>query len=121
MGIQEQVHEKFKVFVGSSVDELNDQISAFTTGGHVAAKSIGVEYLESAGKLVLSLGYQDGNGYRSHLTWQSVGAFDPGSSASCDQLADALTKAAGSAGNVICHELFVTGSGEATAVFLAYS
>jgi hypothetical protein len=121
MAVSEQVHDKFKVFVGSSVEELDSQVRAFTGGGTIAAKSIGVEFLESKGKLVLSLGYQEGAGYATKLLSRAVGVLDAGSEASLRTLETSLAEVASTSGSVICHELYVTGSGEVTAVFLAHS
>lgn len=115
-----QVHDQFKVFVGSSIDELDSHVLQFTAKADVAAKSIGVEFLESKGVLVLSLGYatSDEDGYAARLTALPVGRFDAGSAASIAELEAKLARGAAAAGDVICHELYVEGGGEATAVFL---
>lgn len=119
MSIQQQVHDRFKVFVGDSVEALNAQVTAFTAGATVAAKSIGVEYLESKGSLVLSLGYcDDAEGYAARLSAKSVGVHDLGSPESLAALESALSDAASAAGDVICHELYVTETDEVHAVFL---
>jgi len=121
MAIQQQVHEKFKVFVGSSIADLSSQVADFTSGASIAAKSIGVEFLEAKGTLVLSLGYRDDEtGYEAKLSAQSAGILDFDSAASIAALEAALAKGAAS-GDVICHELYVTGSGEAFTVFLSKS
>jgi hypothetical protein len=122
MPVQEQVHYKFKVFVGSSVEELDRQIQSFTSNGSLAPKSIGVEYLESRDKLVLSLGYRDDEaGYATRLLSKSAGTVDVDSSDSLSALESALESVAEAAGTIICHELFVKGNGEVHAVFLAQS
>jgi hypothetical protein len=122
MAVQEQVHYKFKVFVGSSVGDLDKQIQAFTSGGQVAPKSIGVEYLESKDRLVLSLGYRDDEaGYATHLLTQSAGTINVESADSLASLSRTLEGVAEKAGAIICHELFVKANGEVHAVFLAQS
>jgi hypothetical protein len=120
MAIQEQVHYKFKVFVGSSVADLDSQVQAFTSASTVAAKSIGVEYVETKSKLVLSLGYRDDEpGYAAHLLSEAAGSVDVDSADSLAKLESTLEGVASTVGSVICHELYVTGSGEVYAVFLA--
>ncbi len=120
MAIQQQVHDKFKVFVGSSIEDLSSQVAQFTSGSTIAAKSIGVEFLEAASALVVSLGYRDDEtGYGAKLSAKSAGVLDFGSAASIAALEAALSEGAASSGDVICHELYVTGSGEAFTVFLS--
>ena len=120
MAIQQQVHDKFKVFVGGSVDEIGAQVEAFTASATVSAKSIGVEYLEGKGKLVLSLGYcDDAEGYAAKLLSRSAGTLDLDQPDSIATLESTLSEAAEAAGDVICHELYVTDAGEVHAVFLA--
>ncbi len=119
MAIQQQVHNSFKVFVGRSVEELDAQVSAFTSAATISAKSIGVEYLESKGTLVLSLGYcDDPEGYAVRLLSRSAGILDLDQKTSIETLEKALSEAASAAGDVICHELYVTDTGEVHTVFL---
>jgi hypothetical protein len=59
--ITQQVHSKFKVFVGElapdkTIGRLARDVSAFASTHKIAAKSIGVEYLESLRRLVVTLG-----------------------------------------------------------------
>jgi hypothetical protein len=59
------------------VAALAPQLEQFVQERGVAAKSIGVEFLESARKLVLTLGYrEDEEGYPVRLTSRSVGRVD---------------------------------------------
>jgi hypothetical protein len=56
--IAEQVHGKFKVFAGAlnaddTIGALAEEISGFVRDSKAAAKSIGVEYLESAERLII--------------------------------------------------------------------
>lgn len=117
----EQVHQRFKVFTGSlaggGLDALAREVEQFASG-RVAAKSIGVEYLESASRLVLTLGYRDDEaGYPIRLSSRSLGVVD-----SLDDLGDLeqrMASAAGDLAGVLCHELFVTDSNEFVMVFMA--
>lgn len=122
-GVQEQVHARFKVFTGQAntddaVDGVLAQVERFVSERRIAAKSIGVEYLEAAGRLVFTLGYrEDEPPYEVRITRQSLGKVD-----SLDDLSGLehrMAAAAASLTNVICHELFVTLEGEFVMVFMA--
>jgi hypothetical protein len=124
--VQAQVHSKFKIFVSplkvfsyfEALPLLEAEVEAFTRNGTVAAKSLGVEYLEGRGQLVLSLGYRDDEpGYPVKITTCPLGKLDidPAS------LERAVVKAAASVANPICHELFAAGpNGEFTLVLLSH-
>jgi hypothetical protein len=123
--VQAQVHSKFKIFVSplnvsysEALSLLEAEVEAFTRNGTVAAKSLGVEYLEGRGQLVLSLGYRDDEpGYPVKITTCPLGKLDidPAS------LERAVAKAAASVANPICHELFAAGpNGEFTLVLLSH-
>ncbi|HYH80287.1 MAG TPA: hypothetical protein VEX86_10830 [Longimicrobium sp.] len=118
--VEAQIHHKFKVFTGSGADvgQLGMQAEAFVRERQVAAKSIGVEYLEGAGKLVLTLGYRDDEpGYEVRISSRSVGVVD-----GLDDLGGLearMGEAAGNLAGVLCHELFVTDAGEFVMVFMA--
>src|SRR6476661_6189883 len=61
--IEQQVHGQFKLFSGPlgadhKLGGLADEVAAFARDHQVAAKSIGVEYVESAKQLVVTLGYR---------------------------------------------------------------
>jgi hypothetical protein len=121
--VEAQVHQRFKVFIGDAgsdggVAVLGPQVEAFVRERGVAAKSIGVEFLESARKLVLTLGYrEDEEGYPVQLTARSVGQVE-----SLDDLSgleSRMTDAASNLNGVLCHELFVTHDGEFVMVFMA--
>ena len=122
-GVQEQVHARFKVFTGEAgtddaIGGLFGQVERFVSERRVAAKSIGVEYLEAAGRLVFTLGYrEDEPPYGVRITRRSLGRVD-----SLDDLGgleQRMADAAASLANVICHELFVTAEGEFVMVFMA--
>jgi hypothetical protein len=121
MAIQHQIHESFKVFAGSSLEDVSSQIKAFTSSGSIAAKSIGVEYLDGPHQLVVSLGYTENQpGYPVSLFSKPVGKLDLSSAESRSALENHLSEAAEAAGNVVCHEMFVTAGGDVTAVFMVH-
>jgi len=118
-----QVHHRFKVFTGDAgadggVAALAPEVERFVAERGVAAKSIGVEFLESARKLVLTLGYRDDEpGYPVRLTSRSLGKVDGLEDLS--GLEARMGEAAGDLQGVLCHELFVTDEGEFVMVFMA--
>ncbi len=123
--VKAQSHNKFKVFIpeeGIAYDEamrrLNNMVSTWSAEGKVAPKSVGVEYLESSKRLVLSVGFRDDEpGYKVKLTSVSLGkpALFP------DAIGAAMEKAAADLDNVICHEFFVTGEGEFVMVLMSHA
>lgn len=118
--VEAQVHHQFKVFTGAGADvaELGAQVERFVQERQVAAKSIGVEFLEGAEKLVLTLGYRDDEpAYAVRITSRSLGVVDELEDLS--GLEARMGEAAGTLAGVLCHELYVTGSGEFVMVFMA--
>ncbi|MET0396558.1 MAG: hypothetical protein ABW277_07030 [Longimicrobiaceae bacterium] len=122
IGVKEQVHAQFKAFTGTAttdeaVDDVFAQVEKFVGERQVAPKSIGVEYLEGAGRLVFTLGYRsDEPPYGVRITRQSLGKVD-----SLDDLSGLehrMAAAASGLANVICHELFVKTDGEFVMVFM---
>src|SRR5271157_3676085 len=115
--IKGQVHSKFKVFIPASgvpyadaMSQLSAKVEEFTSHDNVAAKSVGVEYMEGTKQLILSVGYRDDEpGYKAKLVSISLGThirLEP------ELIEAAMTKAAEGVENVICHEFFVTDEGE---------
>jgi hypothetical protein len=121
-----QAHNKFKVysvpFSGSFDAKTKKPILAFVNQEGVSAKSVGIEFLESSSRLVISIGYavQKKNTSKYDLTIKSVGKHDFSGEgfAELDKVSAAFEKTAGKLENIICHEFFITGSGEAFAIFL---
>jgi len=117
-----QVHGKFKVFTGTPGDgnlgPLAGQVEQFVREQRIAPKSIGVEFLERARKVVLTLGYRDDEpAYEVTLTSRSLGTVD-----SLDDLGgleQRMGTVAGELHGVLCHELFVTDQDEFVMVFMA--
>jgi hypothetical protein len=123
--IANQVHTQFKVFVGElaadgSIGDLGENVSSFAQTAGVAAKSIGIEYLESLKKIVITLGYRaDEAPYpirirSSRLPSVEVLAND------FRALETAMAQAAQEHTNVICHELYVTESQEFFLVIMTH-
>ena len=121
----DQVHGKFKVFVGALDDDatpgsLGAQIAAWVAHQGVAAKSIGVEYLEASKKLVLSLGYRnDGDYHPVKLTTAKVGNIGELGNADTTRLEEAMAKASAAVTDIICHELYITDEGDLLMVLMS--
>jgi hypothetical protein len=121
-----QAHSHFKVFTGelakdNTIGKLGEEVEKWARDKNVAAKSIGVEYLESSKKLVLSVGYTDGEaGYPIKLTSISLGRVgtldDAETRASLEKKMEAEAEKLKS---VICHELYITDDNEFLMVFMA--
>ncbi len=123
--IAEQVHGKFKVFAGplhedNTIGPLAEEISRFVSESNAAAKSIGVEYLESADRLVITLGYRDDEaGYPVQLSSVSLGKIE----ALGDDFTDLerrMAEAAAGFSNIICHELYVTEEHDFMMIFMTH-
>lgn len=126
MSISEQVHGKFKVFVGqgdakSAVDTLTTQVAAWANGAHVAPKSIGVEYLESAKRIVLTIGYRDDEpAYPIHLDSVHIGRIETLDAAGVARLEKAMADATAKLPRIICHEIYVTEASDFHMVFMRH-
>jgi hypothetical protein len=123
--IDSQTHGKFKVFAGklgadNNLGELADQVSTFASANRIAAKSIGVEYLESAESLIITLGYRDDEEhYPIRLETVSLGQMSElGQDFSA--LEQKMSEASRSVENIICHELFVTDDKDFLMVFMTH-
>ena len=123
--IQEQVHGKFKVFAGplhedNTIGPLAEEISRFAKESKAAAKSIGVEYLESADRLVITLGYRDDEeGYPVKLSSVSLGKMEALGSDFAD-LERRMSEASAGVQNIICHELYVTEDHDFMMIFMTH-
>ncbi len=120
-----QIHNKFKIFTGAlaadkTIGPLADQISGFVAENKVAAKSIGVEYLESAKKLIITLGYRDdAETYGVKVQTVSLGKIGGLESGDVSRLEAAMTDACEKIDNIICHELYITDDGDFLVVFMS--
>lgn len=118
-----QSHSKFKFFSfkpgkdGRITSTARNSVKKFVEKAGVAVKSVGVEYVEETGSVLLSLGYSDKEkGYPVELTTIVIpAAFGPGFRVSA--LEGAFEAAAKGVKNVICHEFYVKGP-DVHAVFL---
>ncbi|HMJ86434.1 MAG TPA: hypothetical protein VK504_24825 [Vicinamibacterales bacterium] len=103
-----------------SISSFAEQASRFAAENEIAAKSIGVEYLESADRLVITLGYRTA-GESYPITLKSVSLGNAGSWEEGRDFTDLearMRDAAARIDNIICHELFVTTDGELVMVFM---
>ena len=117
--IDEQVHHHFKVFAGDAFDALAVQVRAWAAGGEAAPKSIGIEFVEAANKLLLSVGYRnDEPGYPVRLEAVSLGTLGTLDEASLAGIGAKMAEASRNFDRVICHELYVTGGQEVRMVFM---
>ena len=114
-----QVHDKFKSFVGTDIEAISTEVSAFVTSSGVKPISIGIVHVNSANELLFSLGYQEGEpGHSASLTAVNLGHIDTVHASGLEALDSALDAAAADIDNIICHELLVSGDGDFSAVFL---
>jgi hypothetical protein len=119
--MKSQIHTKFKIFTGelngTALGSIGAEIEAFAKS--VASKSIGVEYLESARRLVISLGYRDDEpSYGIKLHVENLGTWD---GKQTTVLEAAMSQAAARLDNILCHELFVTEKNEFCMVVMTHT
>jgi hypothetical protein len=125
--IHDQVHDHFKTFAGAldtdgDIGALAEQVPAWVKASGAAPKSIGIEYIESAKKLLLTVGYRtDEPGYAVSLTTVNVGKVETLDAAGLTDLEGRMAKAAAGVKNIICHELFVTGDHSVHMVFMTHA
>jgi hypothetical protein len=118
-----QVHNKFKVFSGKlaqdkSIGSLANEIETFVRESKIAPKSIGAEYLEKAGRLLVTLGYRDDQTPETvKINCVPIGKIDSG--ADFSKIENAMMQAAADQKNIICHELFITDDDEFFMVFMS--
>src|SRR5262245_1404377 len=99
--IADQVHGKFKVFTGQlesdgTMGAMSDEVEAWVKAANVSPKSIGVEFLESAGQLILSIGYRDDESpYAVKLQTVRIGKVDSLDPASLAGLEEEMARASG--------------------------
>jgi hypothetical protein len=123
--VEAQVHGKFKVFSGAlgqdrTMGPLAGEIEAWVRSAKVAPKSIGIEYVESAGRLLLSIGYRDDEAaYAVKLSTVAIGRIEGLDAGGLAKVEQAMAGAAGKVKDVICHELYVTEKNELLMVFMS--
>ena len=124
--IAHQEHSKFKVFVGlltkgNSIGVLANKVMRFAEEHQIAAKSIGVEYLETPGQLLITLGYRDDEPYYPiQLHCKRLGKIDVlgGDYAGLER---AMEKVAKKYDNIICHELYATESHDLLMIVMTHA
>ncbi len=122
--IDSQIHGRFKMFAGAlepghKIDALAQQVAAF--GRTVAAQSIGVEYLESQKRLIVTLGYRDDEApYPIALHCVSLGKAAALDGADFARLEQRMAEEAARKKRVICHELFITEDHEFLMVLMTH-
>jgi hypothetical protein len=127
MSAQGQVHSKFKLFSGplgpgASLGKLATQVEEFARTAKAAPKSIGVEYLEHDGQVVVSLGYRDDEAaYPIKLQAVSLGKVESFQGDELARLERKMGEAAAKIEGILCHELLVTGEREFVMVFMTKS
>lgn len=124
--VKDQIHGKFKLFTGElgadlSLGALGAEVEAFVTKTKCAPKSIGVEYLEGQRRIVVSLGYREGEGsYAIRLRSVSLGTAATLDAPELARLEKAMGEAAEKLDGILCHELFVTEKREFVMVFMTH-
>jgi hypothetical protein len=125
MPIAEQVHERFKLFLGKldasgNIGKLGDDVAAWVAAQRISPKSIGIEFIERSKTLILSIGYRaDEEAYTVRLASRKIAAIADISTADLAKLEEGLGSAAAAETNVICHELYVTDTDELYMVTMA--
>jgi hypothetical protein len=123
--IASQIHGRFKIFAGAlepghRIDSLAHKVAEF--GRTVAAKSIGVEYLESQHKLIVTLGYRDDEApYPIALHCVSLGRAEKLDGADFAALEQRMAEEGARLKRVICHELFITEDHEFLMVLMTHT
>ena len=127
MTVKAQVHDLFKLFVGTldaggHIKDLAKQVADWASSGKVAPKSIGIEFIESSKQVILSVGYRDDEpGYGVTLASNKIGKLAELDRYELEKLERALALAAGNQPNVICHELYVNAKNELYMVTMSHA
>src|SRR5262245_56939546 len=123
--ISQQDHDKFKLFSGKvegdgTLGALGREIATWASEAKIAPKSIGIEYVESADRVIFSLGYRDDEApYAVTISSVPVGKLAGFSEGDLAALEKAMSAAATNQGTLICHELYVTAQNDLLMVFMA--
>jgi hypothetical protein len=116
-----QEHNKFKLFTakyagGAGMASLLLEIEKWVAASKVAPKSVGVEYLEGSGQLLMSIGYRDDEAYKIVLKSAQIGKLSGESD--FPKLEASIEGFVAKLQNIICHELFVTDQSELNMIFM---
>lgn len=126
MTIRAQEHNQFKVFAGTPdakgmIDELLGTAGAWANSAKVAPKSIGVEYLERVGRVVLTIGYRsDEAPYPVKLTCVNIARIESLDPDAVVRLEQAMAAASAKLPRIVCHELYVTDENDFNMVFMTH-
>ena len=123
--MDQQVHTQFKAFIAPPDHEtgllpqtLCAEVANFVTEHGVAAKSLGVEYIEHSRRIVLTLGYAKGQLTTPvRVECQKLGPL--GNAPNEAEIEAAMEVAAEATGGILCHEFYVDEDGEFFLVLLA--
>ncbi len=124
--IGQQVHTKFKLFAGTldgsgGLGKLAGEVAAWAKGAKVAAKSIGIEFLEKDHKVILSVGYRDDEpAYGIAIKSTKIAKLGKLDAADLSKLEKAMGDAAAHDKAVICHELYVTDANDLFVVTMSH-
>ena len=114
--VKHQIHEDFKVFIGSSILELSKTVSDWVAQNKVAAKSLSV--LQESNKLVVVLGFSEGEtAYPVSIESVVLELPEPNTQGIEAGIEDAVDEVNG---DVICHSLFTNANGEWEIAFLLH-
>lgn len=121
------MHDKFKIFSGElaadgTIGELANEVAAFANKSKIAAKSIGVAYLEPGKRLLITLGDRDDEKpYPVKLHTIHLGKVDM-KAGDCHALEASMSKATSKHRHIICicHELYVAGGDDFTMVLMTH-
>lgn len=125
--IGDQVHTKFKLFVGAldaggTIGKLAGEVAAWATSAKAAPKSIGIEFLEHSKKVILSIGYRDDEaGYGIALKTTKIATLGSLDAGELGKLERAMADAAAKDSRVICHELYVTDTNDMFVVTMSHA
>lgn len=119
---QTQVHYQFKIFELDFVDGKISSIDkklflSFLNHPKTLIKSVGVEFIESKSKILLSFGYSLRKNANKHdLIFKKVGTYTD--IIGLSDIEEKMGKEATKLNNVICHEFFVDNNLNVFAIFL---
>jgi hypothetical protein len=108
-------HSRFRFF--QCLDSKLDEVLAFVNLPSIMPNSIGVEYLESMGILLISIGYSETEGALGLVGLHRVklGSINNDSLALLEQR---MSQEAAALDGVICHEMYVDAQGDMHAIFM---
>jgi hypothetical protein len=125
--IGDQVHTKFKLFVGEldksgTIGKLAGEVAGWAKTAKAAPKSIGIEFLEHSKRVILSVGYRDDETpYGIELKTAKIAKLGKLDTKELAGLEKAMGEAAAKDTRVICHELYVTDTDDMFVVTMSHA